>query len=243
VHVLKYLKPKSRAPVGVTVQGPSGASHVLKPAESSAPGEDVLGDVIMMIPLELLFTAVLIAIGLAAASPIGLGIPNVRALVRGDSSIRWPLLVSGSGLGVGILSALLGFAFKSFLPPARIELPPPPAWAGILGSAGAAITEEIWFRLALVSGIAWICSRMMKQTEGCAFIWLANVLAAIVFAASHLPGNAAIAPLTTPVIMLGMLSRVPAGIVFGWLYWRHGLLAAMIGHLSSDVVVVLAFLP
>jgi membrane protease YdiL (CAAX protease family) len=243
VHVLKHLKTKSQGPVGVIVQGPSGAGHVLEPARSSAPDEDVLDDVIIMIPVELLITAVLIAVGLAAGTAIGLGIPKVRALLRSESSIRWPVLVStGSGLGVGILGALLGFAFKSSLPPARIELPPPPAWAGILGSVGAGITEEIWFRLALMSGICWVCFRMMKQTEGFALIWLANGLAAIVFAAFHLPGNAAIAPLTTPVIMLGMLTRVPAGIVFGWLYWRHGLLAAMIGHMISDVVMVLAFL-
>jgi hypothetical protein len=28
-----------------------------------------------------------------------------------------------------------------------------------------------------------------------------------------------------------------AGLVFGWLYWRRGLLAAMIAHTSADVVL------
>jgi hypothetical protein len=27
------------------------------------------------------------------------------------------------------------------------------------------------------------------------------------------------------------------GVVFGWLYWRYGLLAAMIAHFSADVVL------
>jgi hypothetical protein len=79
VHVLKHLRAKSRAPVGVVVQGPSGASQVVEPARSSAPDEDVLDDVIIWIPYGLLITAVVIAVGLAAARPIGLGVPNVRA--------------------------------------------------------------------------------------------------------------------------------------------------------------------
>ena len=28
-----------------------------------------------------------------------------------------------------------------------------------------------------------------------------------------------------------------AGIVFGWLYWRRGLLAAMLAHFSADIVL------
>jgi hypothetical protein len=203
----------------------------------------VVGEVINMIPLELLFTAVLITLGLVAGKPVGLGVPNLGALLHGDSSIRWPLLVSTAcGLALGVLSALLAFAFEPYLPPARMELPLPPAWIGILGFAGAAINEEIWFRLALMSGTAWVCSRVTTQTGWCVVIWVANVLAATTFAAFHLPSSAAIHPFTPPVITLGMLTRGLGGTVFGWLYWRHGLLAAMIGHLVGDVVLLLAFL-
>lgn len=28
-----------------------------------------------------------------------------------------------------------------------------------------------------------------------------------------------------------------AGVVFGWLYWRRGLLSAMMGHFAADVVL------
>jgi membrane protease YdiL (CAAX protease family) len=28
-----------------------------------------------------------------------------------------------------------------------------------------------------------------------------------------------------------------AGVVFGWLYWRRGLLAAMVAHLTFDLVL------
>src|SRR5262245_22372399 len=91
VHALKHLKAKPSAPVGAIVQGPSGARHVLESPRSSAPDDDVFGDVVRMVPFELVISAVLIAVGLVAGTPIGLGIPNVQAVVRSDSSMRWPL--------------------------------------------------------------------------------------------------------------------------------------------------------
>jgi membrane protease YdiL (CAAX protease family) len=34
-----------------------------------------------------------------------------------------------------------------------------------------------------------------------------------------------------------MLLNSIGGLVFGWLYWRQGLLAAMVAHFSADVVL------
>ena len=39
-----------------------------------------------------------------------------------------------------------------------------------------------------------------------------------------------------------LLDNGVAGVVFGWLYWRRGLIAAMVCHGSADVIN-LAILP
>jgi membrane protease YdiL (CAAX protease family) len=39
------------------------------------------------------------------------------------------------------------------------------------------------------------------------------------------------------VIVRALLLNGIGGIVFGWLYWKRGLLAAMLAHFSADVVL------
>lgn len=68
-------------------------------------------------------------------------------------------------------------------------------------------------------------------------IWLAIVIAAVLFAAGHLPAVAAVSPLTTALIARTLVLNSLAGIAFGWLYWRCGLEAAMVAHFSADLVI------
>ena len=43
--------------------------------------------------------------------------------------------------------------------------------------------------------------------------------------------------LTTIVVVRTVLLNSIAGVLFGWLYWRRGLLAAMVSHFSADIVL------
>jgi hypothetical protein len=53
----------------------------------------------------------------------------------------------------------------------------------------------------------------------------------------HLPATAAVAPLTPLLVARALVLNGVAGIAFGYLYWRHGLEAAMVGHMSAHVVL------
>ena len=44
-------------------------------------------------------------------------------------------------------------------------------------------------------------------------------------------------PLTTTLVFRALVLNGIAGTVFGYLYWRHGLEAAMIGHMSAHMVM------
>ena len=46
-----------------------------------------------------------------------------------------------------------------------------------------------------------------------------------------------IIPLTPLVITRAILLNGIGGVVFGWLYWKRGLEAAMIAHFSADIVL------
>ena len=68
-------------------------------------------------------------------------------------------------------------------------------------------------------------------------MWTAIVITALLFGAGHLPTTAAMLPLTPLVVARALLLNGIGGIVFGWLYWKRDLLAAMLAHFSADVVL------
>ena len=54
------------------------------------------------------------------------------------------------------------------------------------------------------------------------------------------PKMAAVLPLTALVVARALVLNGLGGIIFGWLYWKRGLLAAMLAHFSTDVVLHVA---
>ena len=65
----------------------------------------------------------------------------------------------------------------------------------------------------------------------------AIIVVAVLFGLGHLPATAAIAALTPGLVVRALLLNGVAGAAFGYLYWRHGLEAAMAGHMSAHVVM------
>ena len=62
----------------------------------------------------------------------------------------------------------------------------------------------------------------------------------VVFGAGHLPTTATVLSLTPLLIARALVLNGIGGIVFGWLYWKRGLLAAMLAHFSADIVLHVA---
>jgi hypothetical protein len=90
-------------------------------------------------------------------------------------------------------------------------------------SAGAASAGAA-SQAAAVHAPAWI-------------LWPANAIAALLFGALHLPQAALIAGLSPPVVAFTLIGNGIAGLAFGWLYWKHGLVSAMAAHFSTDIVL------
>lgn len=199
---------------------------------------------------------VLTALGLLLANRIGLGAPIVEAWLNKESiseKIKSILPISIIlGLIAGVLIIVLDvYVFQPLLIKdlgeqlnAIPESIKPPAWQGFLASFYGGIGEELQLRLFFMSLLAWLGSFISKQVNGKAnntVLWIANILAAIVFGLGHLPAASFILPLTTLVVIRIVLLNAIGGIIFGWLYQTRGLESAMIAHFSADIVLHVIF--
>jgi hypothetical protein len=106
-----------------------------------------------------------------------------------------------------------------------------------LAAIGAAISEEIVYRFALISIAVAIAFFLLPRarTRPWAVLWPILVLGGLFFGYVHVvenletvqTGNLALDVLTTP--------QSWAGVVFGYVFCRYGLEAAMIAHALSDL--------
>jgi membrane protease YdiL (CAAX protease family) len=189
--------------------------------------------------------AVAILIGLVLSERIGLRMPLIQAWTTGKrasvpQAVVLPALLAGAAVGVTLV-AIEALVFLRHLPPAMQRLLAIPLWKRLLGGVlYGGITEELLMRLFLMSLVAWLCGRWWRTAGGLptsGAFWIAIVLVAVLFGLGHLPATSAVTPLTTMVVLRAVVLNGIAGIVFGYLYWRHGLEAAMMGHMSAHLVM------
>jgi len=191
--------------------------------------------------------------GLFFASRVGLGTPILDSATRGEpiaDKIRaiLPLSIILGVIGTLIILGLEVFFFQPAMikdlgdaaNALNLQTSQPAAWKGFLASFYGGIAEEILLRLFVMSFFVWLGHFVSKTAEGkptAAVIWIANILAAVLFGLGHLPALAPLVPLTSIVIVRTIVLNGLLGIVFGWLYWKRGLEAAMISHFSADLVL------
>lgn len=191
----------------------------------------------------LLMSLGFIALGLRLRSSLGLslnvlvdgGVADGQTSHRVRNAIMLAILL---GLGLGVLIAIGDYFVSPYLPEPPKPLSSPPAWIGLFASVGAGIQEEIWFRWGIMTTLIWLGTRIIRQPSptGC-MVWTANILAATLFGAAHIPQGMAFYGLNTPLVASALIGNGMPGVVFGWLYWRHGLAAAMVCHFAADVLL------
>jgi membrane protease YdiL (CAAX protease family) len=62
-------------------------------------------------------------------------------------------------------------------------------------------------------------------------------LAAALFGAIHIPQAVVLLEPSRLVVAYALLGNGVPGIVLGWLYWRRGLVAAMVCHFAADFLL------
>ncbi|HUH85369.1 MAG TPA: hypothetical protein VLX85_12235 [Stellaceae bacterium] len=147
--------------------------------------------------------------------------------------LRFPLATTlAIGALVGILTCLADiFVFSSVFPPGYRQLVHDmPTAERIFFVGGVSLFDEITFRLGVMTLLVWLATRLFPSRDG--IYWAAIVLAQLINILSHgtLPA--------TPMEVLFSLVRIELpGILWGYLYWRHGFTVAALAHTSSHVIV------
>jgi hypothetical protein len=200
--------------------------------------------VAQMIQSAILF-GIVIFLGLLLARKVGLEMPILECWAssgkaefpRGAFSI--PLL-SGAGIG-GVIVFLLRFVFLPRIPQSPLASDAMiSVWKRLLACFYGGINEELLMRLFFLSLVLWLLkkiSRTKSLRPAPIIFWSANFIVALLFGASHLALVKFMMEIT-PMVLATILSlNGIAGLLFGYLYWKRGIEAAMLTHFSADIVL------
>lgn len=197
---------------------------------------------ILINPTLILLIAV--TLGISFYKKTGLKAPILEGIISKkeiDPSIK-DILKSGVLLGVlsGILLTAIGSLFVPSLPEEFIKISEniKPSLAARFLYGG--ITEEIVMRFGLMTFIVWLGSLIFKSLNTSVY-WIGILIAAFLFALGHFPVvYQSISDPSTALLSYVIIGNMVGGIIFGWLYWRKGLEAAMLAHIFTHVVMVIA---
>jgi hypothetical protein len=152
-----------------------------------------------------------------------------------------PQLLPALVLGVGGALAIVA-AYYSFFRPRldgqtvrsmeelRMGLGP---WARLLYGG---IVEEVLFRWGVMTLLAWIIAELFGGPTP-AVMWMVILVSGVLFGIGHLPSYRLAGCQVTPLFLgLMIVLNLWATLICGWLFWKYGLLAAMIAHMLYHLV-------
>lgn len=194
-----------------------------------------------------LLLALAVWAGVRLAPSVGLRAPAFEAVVTGrpiGPALRPQLR---PGLIAGVLGGILLFAVFRYAPAAVAQLQDEYAIPIVARVLYGGITEELLLRWGLMTTLVWSAWRLLQQRHGpvrTGFVWLAIAVSALMFAAGHLPAaSILLGGLDMAVVAFVIGVNTAFGLLFGYLFWRHGLESAMIAHALAHVVSFLVNLP
>ncbi|SES31654.1 CAAX protease self-immunity [Vreelandella subterranea] len=210
----------------------------------------VLGDASLPLPLWLvlaasiaqsgLLVALVVWLGVLLAPKVGLSAPAFEAAVTRQpvaAALRPQLF---PGLLCGLLGGLGLFAIGGYAPAELADVEQPftvPLVARVLYGG---ITEELLLRWGLMTVLVWMAWRLLQRRKGTpqiVYIWFAIVVSALLFGAGHLPAAAAqVGELTADLAVFVVGANAVFGVLFGYLFWRYGLEAAIVAHAFAHMV-------
>jgi len=196
--------------------------------------------IVLSLVQGVVLTAIAVFVGMLASKSLGLQVTSPPQIL--------PLAVL-LGIAAGtVIIALELLVFHPHLPEAISfaaadggAAPDIAIWKRLLASLYGGISEELLMRFFLLSGFLWLITRVWSGPQGQAVqaaFWIVNIVIALLFGLGHLPALLQMVEKLTPMLLARTLVlNGIAGIIFGWLYWKHGLAAAMVSHFSADIVL------
>lgn len=197
-----------------------------------------------------IITTLAVAVGCWLSTRVGLHAPAAEALANGEGFLGnlKPQILSGvfAGLASGAALVLSWVVAKPFLTAEFVTRAQefnkfmPHTTRFFYGG----FTEELLLRWGVMTFLVWAAWRLLQKGEGeprSIYFVGAIVLSAVIFGMGHLPVASMLSGgLTLPLVIYVISGNSIFGIVAGFLYWRRGLEAAILAHMSAHLVLILA---
>ena len=200
----------------------------------------IFNDITSIVISSLVLGIILVFVGLWISSRTNLGAPLLARLFsknRTKELISWKAILSSVLFAAIAALFLLGlFELQKELYPVVSKMSRPSKSFYALVSFSAGITEEIIFRLGLMSFIIAIIQFFKKaENPSNKTVWTGILISAIFFGLIHLPLSKNFVDLTTFSISVTMIGNLITGTTFGWIFWKRGLLVAIVSHIVFDI--------
>lgn len=234
---------------GALIGGLAVMPYSLKLLKAPTQSKPVKMSVPTLLLLSFFQTAVLsaiaIGVGLLAARAIGLGAPYFEADLAGNGSMQAVALMLRPAVGLGLLGGstllMMDLLFLPHLPEALLDTARKTTlWQNFAASFYGGINEEVLMRLFGLSVLTWLLSRVWHTSAGLptqTVFWTVNAIMAVLFGLGHLPAvKGLLGRITLLMLARTLLLNAPIGLICGWLFWRHGIEAAVVAHFSADIV-------
>lgn len=143
------------------------------------------------------------------------------------------------GVISGILITLSAIAFNDILPTEFLEIGEKFKPTVVTRFLYGGLTEEILIRFGIMTFFVWIIFKISGKLSPIIY-WFGILVSAIIFGFGHLPiVYTLIGTPTTELLLYIIFGNAIGGIVFGWLYWKKGLEAAMIAHIFAHITMLI----
>lgn len=179
-------------------------------------------------------------LGVALAPALGFRAVVFESVFVGQTIARAVRSQLAPGLIGGIAGGILLFAVAHYLPSAleaTAEQFNIPILARVLYGG---ITEELLLRWGVMTALVWLMWRFPQRRRGVPrgeYVWLAICISALLFGAGHLPmASMLMDELSGSIVAYVIGANAAFGLLFGFLFWRHGLESAMIAHATAHLV-------
>jgi len=215
-------------------------------ADKMAPGQQPPAHNLLLLASMVqysLLAALAAAGGVLLAPRVGFAAPFFTALAGGSGIMAaltaqlGPALLVGGGGAIIFVAAYYGFFRPRFDPQTRQQsekLRQELGMASRLLYGG--IFEEVLTRWGLMTLVVWLGMRLTGEATA-VLIWSAIIITGIIFGLLHLPSYLMGGSRATPFFISYMIiMNLWASLVFGWLFWQHGLLAAILAHMLFHLI-------
>ncbi len=192
------------------------------------------------------FIVISLFTGLYLGKKVGLRASVLESLFEGrglpagfDHSVKLSLTLGAlAGTAIFVMDR---FVFSAFTVPLTAFLSSPPVWQRFLYSFYAGIVEELILRFFLLTLFVWISWKIKKTSEGLPTstgVWLSILLVSIIYGIGYIVSLSSSIEMSV-IFSLGTLTlTVMSGSIFGWLYWKKGLEAAILANFTATLTLL-----